>query len=222
MKLVGSRGQVGGDLVYASTVTIGSGGGSFLVLPNQVTRSFLEISTPTSAAVGYVAMGAGEATATLTSGQVSAITVVDAGFGYAIAPKVHIQGGGNGGNTTYVGGKADPFAPTPGKDGLGLQPRAWSPSGSAATALATVSGGAITSIAVLDPGGGYITPPYVWIINDANDPNGCANPFRGGVATGRPVTSGSPLLYNDTNCPTSPVAVYCATSGAVFLVKWMN
>lgn len=222
MKLVGSRGQFGGDLIYASTVTIASGGGSFLVLPNQVSRSFLEISTPTSGAIGYISMGAGEAVATLTSGVVTGFTVVDAGFNYTIPPRVVIQGGGNGGNPTYIGSTADPFGPYPGAPQGGTQPQAWNPSGSGASAQAILSGGAISSIAVLFGGSGYVTPPYVWIINDPNDPNGCANPFRNSAGIGRIITSTTPLLYNDTSCPTSPVGVYCATSGAVFCVKWMQ
>lgn len=221
MKLIGVRGQTGGDPIFASTVTIGSGGGSFLVLPNQVTRSFLEISTPTSAAVGYISMGAGEATATLTSGAVSSITVVDGGFNYTLPPVVQILGGGNGGNPTNIGATADPFSDIPGKPVAGTQPSALTPSGSQATAVATVSGGAITGITVTNGGSGYVIAPYVWITNNTNDPNGCANPFRGSAGTGRVVTSGNPLTYNGTDCPTSPVAVYCATSGAVFLVKWM-
>lgn len=221
MKLVGARGQAGGDPVYASTITIGSGGGSFLVLPNQSSRCFLEISTPTAAAIGFVAMGAGEATATISGGQVTSIAVVDGGFNYTLPPAIIIQGGGNGGNTTFIGAQGDPLAQPPGAPIGGTQPQAWNRSGSPAVALAALSGGAISSIAVTNPGAGYITPPYVWIVNNSNDPNGCANPFRGGAGTGRQVTSGSPLLYNDTSCPTSPIGIYCATSGAVFLVKWM-
>lgn len=221
MKLVGARGQLGGDPVFSSTVTIGSGGGSFLVLPNQLARSFLEISTPSSSAVGYIAMGAGEATATLTGGVVSSITVVDGGFGYTLPPTVTILGGGNGGNPTYIGATSDPLSTTPGFPTPGTEPPALTPSGAQATATATISGGGINAITVTYGGSGYVSAPYVWITNNLNDPNGCANPNRGSAATGRVVTSGNPLYYNGTDCPTSPVAIYCATSGAVFLVKWM-
>lgn len=220
-KLVGVRGQSDRDYVYAVTTTIGSGGGSFLVIPESRSRSFLEISTTSASGIGYIAIGAGEATATLTSGAVSSISVVNGGFNYTIAPTVHILGGGNEANSTFIGATAAPDYQPPGKAGPGTQPQAWTPSGSQATALANISGGSVSTITVLNGGSGYVAVPYVLLLNSRNDPNGCANPFQGSVGTGRIVTSSSPLVYNGTDCPTAPVAIYCATSGAQFFVKWM-
>lgn len=220
MKLVGVRGQQGGDNVFPITITVGSGGGQYLVLPNQRTRSFIEIAT-TSSYVGYVSMGAGEATATLTSGAVSSITVVDGGFNYTLAPTVTIMGGGNEGNPTFVGATAAPDYQPPGSPGPGVVPGAWNPTGSPATAHAVVSGGAISSIVVDNGGSVYAAVPYVLITNSPNDPNGCASAYRSSVPIGRVVTSANPLYYNGTDCPTSPIGIYCATSGAVFTIKWM-
>lgn len=221
-KLLGTRGQIERDYVYALTTTIGSGGGSYLLLPEQRSRSFLEISTISASGVGYISMGAGEAVATLTSGAVSSIAVVNGGFNYTIAPTVHIMGGGNEGNTTFIGATASNGYGNPGRPGPGVQPQAWNPSGREAVAHAVLSGGAVNSIVVDDGGSGYICAPYVLLLNNRNDPNGCATPFPSSVATGRIVTSSNPLVYNGTDCTTSPIAVYCSTSGAVFLVKWMD
>ena len=217
--LTGVRGQTQRDAVFATTITIGSGGGQYLVLPEHRSRSFLEICT-TSAYVGYIAIGAGEATAAITSGAVSGITLVNSGFGYTYAPQVILWGGGSEGNSTFIGCGAPMYGP-PGST-AGAQPIALGSLGTPATAHAVVSSnGTLTSIAVDMPGSGYVCAPHVQLLNNTNDPNGCASPYVNSVGVGRVVTSANPLYYNGTACPTSPVAVYCATSGAQFFVKWM-
>lgn len=217
---VGIRGQTQRDVVYASTVTVGSGGGHYLVWPEHRMRSFLEISTTSASGVGYISIGAGEATATISGGVVTSVTVVDGGFNYTIVPTVAFLGGGNEGNTTFLGCGA-PGYEAPGSN-AGYQPAANpGPYGTQAYGHAVISGGVITSIVVDWGGAGYACAPFVQILNNTNDPNGVADPFRGSVATGRVVTSGNPLIYNMGSVPTSPVALYCATSGAVFLAKYM-
>ena len=217
--LVGARNQNAPDDVYAMTITVGSGGGSYLVLPRSRNRSFLEISSPSG--VGYVSVGAGEATATISGGAVTAITVVDGGFNYTLPPTIRLLGGGNEANPTFIGATANPDYLAPGST-AGAQPNGFASTGGfPATAAATITSGAISAITVLTGGSGYVTAPFVQIVNNPNDPNGCANPFRGSVPTGRVVTSGNPLYYSGTGVPTSAIGLYCATSGSVFLIKWL-
>jgi len=211
MQLVGARGQQVRDIQYSVSGTTTSSSTQMLVLPEQSMRSSFIIQN-LSANTMSLEIGAGEATATLTSGAVTSITVVNAGFNYTIAPQVLLLGGGNGNNTTYTGA-TDPTTYAPGvtvSNDMG-------PSGSPATAHAVLSGGAINSIVVDNPGSGYVKAPWVLIVNSPQDPNGAAAPS---ATSGITLVGGASYYVNGTVCPTSPIAVYCGTSGSRWQAKF--
>ena len=213
--LVGTRGQQARDPVHTVTGIVGSGGGTYLVLPEQKMRGFFLFQN-LSNSVMYLEVGAGEATATLTSGVVSSITVVNGGFGYTVAPQVLLLGGGYDGNTTFTGATS-PGYPPPGVSYNNDLP----PIGTPAQAHAVLSGGIVNSIVVDYGGSSYAKAPYVCLINDPNDPNGAADPSKNS-GSGIYVAASSSVTFNGTACPTSPVAVYCATSGARWACKFMQ
>lgn len=211
MQLVGARGQQVRDIMYSVSGTT-SGTAAMLVLPEQQNRSSF-IFQNLSANPMFLEIGAGEATATLTSGVVTSVTVVNAGFNYTIAPQVYFFGGGNAGNPTYTGA-TDPTSIAPGTS-FGNDGNI--PTGMVATAHAVVSAGAITSIVVDYGGTGYTKAPWVLIANSPQDPNGCAVPSS---TSGIYVAANSNYTFNGTVCTTSPVAVYCATSGSRWQAKF--
>ena len=80
----------------------------------------------------------------------------------------------------------------------------------------------MTSITIEDGGAGYVVAPFVSIRNSRQDPNGAADPSLHS-GSGYWLTGTNPTLQIDgTACPTSPVSIFCATSGARFAVKWMT
>lgn len=213
MRLPGSTGQSGLEHIFDASGTITSGSAAQLVLPWAHRRSLL-IFQNTSSASMYLEMGGPRATATLTSGNVSSISVTNAGFGYTIAPTVEFCGGGfdanNNGMTLGSSVSLPDFEP----------PRA--PIGRPAKAHCVMTGAAgsmtIASIAIDDPGAGYAYPPYIFIKNNLNDPFGCAVPS---ATSGILLATGSqPLIFNGTITPTDGLAVFCATSTSTFVCKY--
>lgn len=218
MELVGARGQTARDIYYDASGSLSSTSLPALVLPDTLTRSLLLVQN-LSAGVMYCEIGAGTATATVSGGAVTSVTVVNGGFNYTIAPEVEFLGGGAGGNSTYVGA-TDPTAPSPGSGGYGPQSQD-TVGNRPAKAHCVLSGGAINSIVVDDGGAGYVTAPFVLIRNSRNDPNGAADPSKNSGSGHYMAASGGSVSFNGTACPTSPVALFSATSGAKYTVKWM-
>ena len=162
--------------------------------------------------------GSARASATITNGVVTSVTVTNAGFNFTRAPKVLFMGGGGGdgsggqyagsGNTSYVG--------------LG-QPNGWAPS-NPAKGRAIMTGSApnqsVASIAVDSGGSNYLCAPYVFLHDDRLDPNGVAVPSAG---IGLMLTANSPpYVVNGSTCTTDAIAVFGATAGQGFLCKWMD
>ena len=218
MQLVGARGQMSRDIMYPVSGMTLTSAPTMLVLPEaRVRSSFLFQNL--SANPMFLEIGAGSATATLTSGVVSSITVGNPGFGYTIAPDVMLLGGGYDGNTTYTGATL-PCNPPPGfQTGTAMPPL-----GKQAQAHAVLTNGAISSIVVDYGGSSYAKAPYVLIKNNGNDPNGAADPSynsgSGASGSGILVAASSSVVFNGTACPTSPIAVYCATSGSRWVAKF--
>ena len=218
MQLIGTRNQAVRDLLFDNSGSLTSTALPALVLPDTLSRSLLTVENLSAGAM-YCEIGAGTATAAVSGGAVTSVTVVNAGFNYTIAPEIEFMGGGAGGNSTYVGA-TDPTAPSPGSGGYGRQSQD-TVGNRPAKAHAVLSGGAINSIVVDDGGAGYVAAPFVLIRNSRNDPNGCADPSRNSGSGFYMAASGGSVSFNGTACPTSPVALFSATSGAKYTVKWM-
>jgi len=205
MKLVGARGQGTKDVVFSVSGQTTSAAPKMLVVPEHRQRTMLQFQN-LSSNVMYLEFGCGEATCTISGGSVATVTVVNGGFNYTIPPVVQFMGGGyDGGNTTFVGTTAPDYgAPN-----------------NVAVGTAVLSGGVVTSIALSSGGSGYIAAPYVLLTNSPQDPNGVADPSVGS-GSGVYLAGGGFYYVNGTTVPTSPLAVYCATSGSRWQCKWAN
>ena len=213
MQLNSVRGQTARDIMFSVTGTITSPTKQ-LVLPEQLDRTSF-IFQNLSSNVMYLEIGAGEATATVSGGAVTGISGVNNGFNYTIPPKVKLMGGGRAmGNTTFVGCTSPGYSRPGDSCGTFMQPY-----GTPAEAHAVVSGGSISSYVVENPGSGYVIAPWVCLENDTNDPNGVADPSTNS-GSGIYVAAHGTITFNGTVCPTSPIAVYCATSGSTWQAKF--
>jgi hypothetical protein len=151
----------------------------------------------------YFEIGTGRAHATLSSKTVGSVAVDNAGFNFTKPPLVRFWGGALPSNSTYLG-LNQPGGDAPSHPALGH---------------AVLSNGAISSIVVDDPGAGYAIAPYVQIMNSDLDPYGVAIPSNG---VGILVQSGDYKEWNGTICPTDPIAVWGATTGQSFTVRWLD
>lgn len=203
MKLVSSGNQQCQHPMYSADGTVTAGGTAQLVLARSMARSFLKLQNLSNGPL-YFEFGSARATATLTSGAVTGLTITNAGFGFSKPPVVEMLGGGAAGNSTYLG--------------LG-QPNGTSPS-NPAFVTAVLTTGAVSSFQISNPGSGYVTAPYVFIRNSDLDPNGCAIPS---VTSGMLLAANSPpYILNGTCCTTDSVAVFGATTGQAYLCRWMD
>jgi hypothetical protein len=220
MKLPGSSQQQIGHYLYRADGTITSGGTAQVILGRSQSRSYLYLQN-NSAGPLYAEIGTGGATATLTSGVVTSVTVTNAGIGFSNAPLVRFLGGGNAGNGGYTG-LAQPGGAGP--NSVLSKVGATQPVGAVAIAHCVMTGSApnqtISSIVVDYGGAGYVLAPFVLIINSDLDPNGAAIPSNGvGILLG---AGGGSKEYNGTVCPTDPVAIWGPTTGQAFTFRWMD
>lgn len=203
MKLVSAGLQQVRHPLYDASGTITTGGTPQLVLAQSQARSFLLLGN-NSAGDLLFEIGSARATSTISNGAVTGFTITNAGFGFTVPPVVRLLGGGNAGNSSFLGLN---------------QPNGAAPS-NVATAVAVLTGGAVSGFTITNPGSGYVKAPYVFIFNSDLDPYGAAVPS---ATTGILIKSGSPpVIFNGTCCPTDPVAVFGATTGAAFTCKWMD
>ena len=207
MRLVGSGGQVRRDPLYDATVALS--GSAQLVLPVHQSRSVLILQNLSSHSMA-VEIGTARAHATLTSGVVSSVTVDNAGFGFTKPPVIEFLGGGNAGNSSYLG---------LGQPG-GASPNSSLNAGRPARAHAVLTTGAVSSIVVDDGGAGYVHAPFVFLYNSDLDPYGAAIPALG--TAGFLLAAGSAaVVFNGTACPTDSVSVI-GTAADVLMCKWME
>jgi hyaluronate lyase len=120
-------------------------------------------TVPTVTINGVGSSGA-TATATVSGGKVSAITITSGGTGYTSAPTISISGGaGTGAAATAAisGGKVSAITLTSGGSGYGPVVEISGGGGSGASADATISGGRVTAITITSGGTGYTTVPSI-------------------------------------------------------------
>lgn len=197
---------------YVADGSITAGGTAQLVLPVHQSRMLLEIQNLSNGPLWFE-NGAARATCAITSGAVTSISVANAGFNYSKPPLVMFFGGGNAGNSSFLG--LNQYG--------GEAPNSVMGVGRPAQAHCVMTGSAgsqtVSSIAIDDPGAGYVIAPFVFLVNDKRDPYGCAVPS---ATSGRLLTAQSPpLIVNGTGCWTDQLAVYGATTGQAFLCRWM-
>ena len=203
---------------YRADGTITTGGTAQLVLPRAYSRCMLMIMN-ISGTVMYMEHGPPRATATISNGTVTAATVTNAGFGYTLPPLIVFQGGFGPfvANSVWNGrGLLGSPAPT----GLAAQGDSTNPVyNRPAQAHCVMSGGAVSSIVIDDPGFGYVNPPEIVMYNQPNDPFGCAVPSAtSGIIL---AATGGFYYLNHTAMWTDPVAIFGASTGLGFTVEYM-
>lgn len=229
MYLPHTRGQQRRDHLYDASAAIASGGTAQLLLPAAVARSFLMIQN-VSDTVMWIKFGAARLTATLTSGVISIVSVVDGGFGFTalngILPGINVYGGGTDqrqyGNSFVGVGQPDYPSPTAGSNNV--------QTAHPASLLPVMAGGAISSVTIVNGGSGYKAAPYLHVTNSHLDPIGCATaaasfgsillPPSGGAIATVPGSATLPLIWNGTMCPTDPISIFCATTGKNYTCLW--
>lgn len=205
MQLQDASNQSGGTPLFVADGTITTGGTSQRILANSISRSYLFIQNLSTAAL-YVEIGGARATATLTLGAVTSMTVTNGGFGYTRVPQVMFYGGGNEGNASFVASGQFGY-PVPAHPAM---------------ARAVLTGGVVTSFVIDDPGTLYAATPTVFLQSDPLDPHGVADPHFSSSNSGYLLNpQGGNLEFNGTTCPTYAVSIWGATTGQAFTCRWI-
>jgi hypothetical protein len=219
MKLVGSPGQFTQHFLYRADGTIVAGGTAQLVLGRSQSRSHLLIQNLSEGPLS-VEIGFGGATAAISNGAVSGVTVTNAGMGYTRPPLVRFLGGGAVENNTSYVGLTQPGGPSPTNAAALSKALGGRPALGRCVMTGSAPNMSIASITINDPGAGYAIAPFVHILADDLDPNGAALPS---ATAGILLTAGSdPLVYNGTVCPTDSVSIWGATTGQAFVCRWSD
>ena len=210
MKLVGAAGQAVPHFMYDASGALASSTLPQLLLPRAVARSSIIIVNLSASLPMYLEIGSARAVATITNGVVTAVTVTNPGFGFSVGPSIEFRGGGA---LQYPGflGSGDPNAP---------------PGTVVAKAHCVMTGSApnmsVASVTVDYGGSGYLVAPYVRMLNNLHDANGCADPSYGG-GSGILLAAGGSYVVNGTVCTTDQMALFCSTgSGTKFTCKWTD
>jgi hypothetical protein len=204
MKLTGSGGQQTQHPLYYADGTITTGGTPQLCLARSMSRSLLILENPNASGNIYFEFGSARATCTISGGGVNTVTITNAGFGFSYPPVVRFLGGGSAGNPAYKG-LAQPNGTTPPNQASGR---------------ALLTGNAVSSIVIDNPGSGYVIAPYVFIQNSELDPIGAAIPSATSGLMLAP--AGGAITFNGTCCPTDVISVFSATTGAAYVTRWMD
>lgn len=196
----GIRNQSNLDDLLDFSGTITTGNTAQLVLPQQIGRLSIFIANTATTDTLYVGIGPPRPTVTRSSGQITAVTVGNAGVGYTVPPVVRFLGGLVAGNLREA-----PSHP--------------------AVAHATLSGTGIGSITVDDPGAGYTADPIIYLENPISGPfgqlgGGAFLPSSSGTLAGIPLPPGWSLNFEGSMLvPTSAVALVAATNSDPFTIK---
>ena len=145
--------------------------------------------------------GGATATAALTSGVITSITVGNAGFGYTYPPIVKFFGGGYPQNGVAAGtegvGYAAIGAPSP-------------ITSNKPAAVATLNTGAVNAVTIQNGGSGFAVAPLVYLENDPRDPVGAAAPSATVGILIPPDTA--PFVMEAGFCTNAQVAVFGANN----------
>lgn len=211
--------QAGHHPSYRADGTIATGGTAQLVLPVAPFRAMLMVQNISSSTM-FLEHGPSRFTATISGGIVTAVNIINAGFGYTIAPSIQFDGG----FTPFVAsavwdgrGIHDANVPT----GLATQGRV---TGNVtynrpARAHCVLTAGAVSSVVIDDGGFGYINPPEVIAKNNVRDPFGCAVPSAtSGIILNN---NGGAYYINGSSCHTEAIAIFCSTGSAAYTVEYM-
>jgi hypothetical protein len=146
--------------------------------------------------------------------------MLNVGFGYTLPPRVQFMGGGSPliASAATWDGRGLPDFPGPLQSGGGL-PATGLPN-RVAVGVAVISGNTVSSITIIDGGGGYINPPEIVLTNHPNDPFGCADPSIGGGSGVLLGANGGYYATNSTAVWMDAVALF-GTSGSKFYVEYM-
>jgi hypothetical protein len=208
-RAVGYSEQLIHTIGYRADGTITNGSKPQLVLPKAFPRSTVTFQNNGSG-VMWVESGGARATATLSSGTVASCTIINAGFNYTLPPRVMFLGGGGNQNGLNLGvGYPQPSAPSNVATGHCVM-----------VADGYSLGKKVSSIVIDNAGAGYICAPYVLLINDPNDPNGCADPYNAGAGSGVQLSPTASTFDGYTICPTDPIAVWCSVANAPFYCRY--
>ena len=203
MRFPGVAGQSGPHPFHYADGAIASATNPQLMLAASVSRSVLMISN-LSAAPMYWDIGVARATATITNGVVTGVTVTNGGFGFTYPPTVVFLGGGIADGTGALANN-QPGGATPQNQAQGL---------------ANLSGGSVVSVTINNPGAKYTVAPYVLFVNDARDPFGCVSASQ---TSGFLLPAGGPpLILNGVGLSTDPISVFCPLVGANYAIRWMD
>lgn len=199
MHLTGTQNQISRDTLFCADVTLT--GSAQLVLAQSLSRGFLMLQNIGSHAM-QVEFGSARGVATISSGGVSSVAVSNAGFNFTKPPVVRFFGGGNNGNSSYLGlNQANGASPS-----------------HVAQAHAVLTGGAVSSIVVDDPGSGYVIAPYVFIYDSDLDPYGAALPSAtSGIVL--PANMSAPISFQGVFCTTDPISVL-GTADDILVCRW--
>lgn len=207
MNLGNSRQQTLIDDYFDYSGTILVGGKPQLMLPQRRSCSHLVLAN-NSAYTMMVQFGVAPGTAVLTNGVVTSVIVNDAGFGFLVPPDVVFYGGGNNGDLISQGATM-PGWPVPSSVAHGR----------AILGTSSISGSNIASIEIDGGGSGYLVPPFVYIRPARTDPTGVGIPS---ATVGIPLgANGGSYYINGTACPTTSLSIWCSTTGAPYVCKFM-
>ena len=217
MYLPSSANQSGKHRAYRADGTLSTTSPK-LLLPEAISRTFVSIQN-TGSAVIWLEHGSARATATISAGVVTAITILNGGFGFTLPPHVEFKGGGGVGPAALAAsnwdgrGQIDQWA-TPGGANTLVTPPTYNHQ---AKAHCVLTAGVVTSIVIDNGGQGYVNPPELFISNHPLDPFGCADPSVGGGSGVELFTPGGTYYLNGTFCHTNTIAVYAATAASYYL-----
>ena len=214
MKLVGAGQQGIHHYIYDVSSTVTVGGTAQLVMAQATSRSFLYLQNNSLGPL-WLEFGSARARCTISAGAVNAVTIGNAGFNFTNPPVVRFFGGGGFAGTGSTPAVGAPF--------LGGNLPGYNSPSNPARGHAVMTGAApnlsVASIAIDNPGSGYLCAPYVFIFNSDLDPYGCALPASN---VGIQLTSGQPLMFNGTCCPTDAISIWGASTGQAFTAKFMD